>query len=331
MMRISWKSFLLLCAFLGARAGAAGAPPASVAVPLRSIAPVRGEQVRLSDLVPDGVSESLRRLASTIVIGNAPQPGLRRTIAGEFIARQLNSIPELSSAFQIPAEVVVVREYRQLSQEEIFPAIQDALEKSGCAELLSLKAGNVELPAPILIREADASAKVTGMELDSLRGEFRFRLRLSGDPLRAPFYALVRAPAAVSRAARQRLKPIPRDPGEGVDEENAPEDLVCHSFDLSREHLFSPSGLAAKRELPESPKPIKLEGRTTQVRPRPPVLVRSGQSATLLAGGPGMRISLTVIPLQPGAQGEEIHVRILATDQVLTATVVAPNLLQLTF
>ena len=327
-MRNPWKQFLLLCVLLGAPAGMAAATLASAAVPLRSIASVRADVVRLSDLVPDGVSDSLRQQASTIILGNAPQPGLRRVIQGAFIARQLNSVPELSSSFQIPAEVVVAREYRQLSLEEIFPAIQVALEQSGCADLLSPSVGDLELPAPVRLTGADSRAEVTGMELDSLRGQFRFRLRLTGDHLRAPFYALVRAPAAVSKAARQSLNPSQQSIGEGLDGRNAPEGVACHSFDSHREPLPSANELRTKKE---SPKPVGARERVTQAHPRPPMLVKLGQSATLLAGGPGMEISFPVIPLQPGAQGEAIRVRSLATDQVLKATVIAPNLLQLTF
>jgi hypothetical protein len=63
----------------------------------------------------------------------------------------------------------------------------------------------------------------------------------------------------------------------------------------------------------------------------PPVLAKPGTLATLIMLGQNVRITTTVLPLQPGAKGQSILVRESTTARVMTAEVVDLNLLQVRF
>jgi flagella basal body P-ring formation protein FlgA len=67
------------------------------------------------------------------------------------------------------------------------------------------------------------------------------------------------------------------------------------------------------------------------VRSKPPVLAKPGTLATLTMFGQNVRVTTTVVPLQPGAKGQSILVRDVSSERVITAEVVDVNLLQVRF
>ena len=69
----------------------------------------------------------------------------------------------------------------------------------------------------------------------------------------------------------------------------------------------------------------------SQARSKPPVLAKPGKPATLVMLGQNVRITTTVVPLQPGTKGQCILVRESATARVMTAEVVDEGLLQTSF
>jgi hypothetical protein len=66
-------------------------------------------------------------------------------------------------------------------------------------------------------------------------------------------------------------------------------------------------------------------------RPKAPVLAKPGRPATLVMLGQNVRITTTVVPLQPGSKGQCILVRDMATARVMTAEVVGEGLLRTSF
>ncbi len=66
-------------------------------------------------------------------------------------------------------------------------------------------------------------------------------------------------------------------------------------------------------------------------RSKAPVLAKPGRPATLVMLGQNVRITTTVVPLQPGSKGQCILVRDLATARVMTAEVVDEGLLRTSF
>ena len=66
-------------------------------------------------------------------------------------------------------------------------------------------------------------------------------------------------------------------------------------------------------------------------RSKPPVLAKPGTPATLIMLGQNVRITTTVVPLQPGSKGQCILVRDTTTARVMNAEVVDEGLLQTSF
>jgi flagella basal body P-ring formation protein FlgA len=62
-----------------------------------------------------------------------------------------------------------------------------------------------------------------------------------------------------------------------------------------------------------------------------PVLAKPGRFATLVMLGQNIRITTTVLPLQPGSKGQRILVRDPDTQRVMSAEVVDEGLLQAGF
>jgi hypothetical protein len=66
-------------------------------------------------------------------------------------------------------------------------------------------------------------------------------------------------------------------------------------------------------------------------RSTPLVLAKPGTPSTLVMEGQNVRITITVMPLQPGLMGQHILVRDTATTSVMKAVVVGEGLLQSSF
>jgi hypothetical protein len=64
---------------------------------------------------------------------------------------------------------------------------------------------------------------------------------------------------------------------------------------------------------------------------KPAVLAKPGTPATLVMLGENVRITITVVPLQPGIKGQRIFVRDASTARVLAAEVVDQGLLRASF
>ena len=69
----------------------------------------------------------------------------------------------------------------------------------------------------------------------------------------------------------------------------------------------------------------------SRTRIKAPVLAKPGKPATLVMLGENVRITATVIPLQPGSKGQRILVRELTTARVMNAEVVDEGLLRTSF
>jgi len=88
-------------------------------------------------------------------------------------------------------------------------------------------------------------------------------------------------------------------------------------------------GVPSPRQTPGTHPGSAAGGRAVQATA--PVLARRGRAATLVMLGEDVRITTTVIPLQPGVMGQVIQVRNPATGRQMAAQVVGEALLQTSF
>jgi len=180
---------------------------------------------------------------------------------------------------------------RTLSPAEIFGVIRDHLSRQGMPAAETLAPKDLRVQLAVQVAKGDTDVRVRRMIFDPIRHETRFQLWTPRDPGRPPFE--VAAPWEM--------------PG------------------------LEPAHPGASREVPaawrvaDSAKPL-AQARTTKVRPK--ALVRLGRPATLVMLGNNTRITMTVVPLETGAQGEQIRVRNPANAHILAAEVVAEGLVR---
>jgi len=179
-------------------------------------------------------------------------------------------------------------ELRLASRQEVFTAIRDGLAKRGIPPSTALRPEDLSVQAAVPALRDDLGLEITRIGYDAIRGKTVFDLWSRNEPQYLPFRV------TTSRA-----------PGSGGLTVVAP---------ISRPRRASANGvLGGEPLLPPS---------------RPSALARPGHPATLIMLGRNLRITATVVPLQPGSKGDCILVRDLATARILHAEVVGDGLLE---
>ncbi|MFZ0960098.1 MAG: hypothetical protein WAO35_04280 [Terriglobia bacterium] len=187
------------------------------------------------------------------------------------------------------------RGLRPISRREIFQAIQNDLAQKGISgrEELLPEDLNIQSLAPSL--QADTGLQVKKVLYDPLRREVVFQLWTSHEPQYLPFEVTTG-----------------RDP---------------QSLGLTSLPAWNSEDAGG---LPNNESPAAGHG-VSQARCKLPVLAKPGRPATLVMLGQNVRITTTVVPLQPGIKGQCILVRDLATARVMKAEVVDEGLLRTSF
>jgi len=181
---------------------------------------------------------------------------------------------------------------RPVSRDDIFAAIQEYLQRNGMPMRGGLRPGDLKIQSAVPMTSGDAGLAVRRISYDPLRGATVFQLWSSQEPRHLPFVVTTR------RELPSWGQPSP--PGEN-----------------SRDATKNPDG-----------GDHALRPGVSAARPKPPVLVRPGQPATLVILGQNLRITTTVVPLQPGIKGQCILVRDVVSAQVMKAEVVDAGWLQ---
>lgn len=184
---------------------------------------------------------------------------------------------------------------RLLSRREILQAIQDGLAGMGIPGGEELRPGDLKIQSSLPVLKDDMGLRVKRIGFDPIRHETVFELWTSHAPQYLPF-------AVTTRRDLQSLGLTPPPEwrlGEAGDESS------------SGNPAIGPEGNRGRLKLPALAKP--------------------GKPATLIMLGQNVRITTTVVPLQPGSKGQSILVRDPATARVMRAEVVDEGLLQTSF
>jgi len=183
------------------------------------------------------------------------------------------------------------REYHSLSRLEIFRAIQNDLARQGVAGRDALRPDDLQIQSSISVRQDDVGLVVKRIGYDPIRREIVFEMWTSHESQYLPFSVTTR-----------------RDP---------------LSLGLGR--------VLDRRPEDSDGEGSRLRQAASRTRPRPLVLAKPGKPSTLVMQGQNVRITTTVVPLQPGYKGQLILVRDAASARVMRAEVVDEGLLQTTF
>jgi hypothetical protein len=190
-------------------------------------------------------------------------------------------------------EAALGRPSRFLSPKEIFLAIRDDLARRGMRESGILKPEDLKVQFAAPVSGKDPGLQVRKIAFDPIRRETVFELWTSKQPRLLPF-------------------------------------RVAARWDPQAAGLVPPYGKAIT---PESGtrRPVQGGRGLGPTKSRPPVLAKPRRPATLIMLGHDLRITLTVMPLQPGTRGQCILVRDTLNSRVMKAEVVAEGLLRADF
>jgi len=181
---------------------------------------------------------------------------------------------------------------RTIYRQEILKSIQGKVEQMGIAGFGELSADDLNIQSSMPFPLAGVALQVKRVRFDVLRQAIVFDLWSAQEPQFLPFEVTL-------RGRRELIARLSQGLGEG-------------SASVQTES------------------PLNKQGNVV-VHMRPPILARPGTPATLIMLGQNVRITMAVVPLQPGAKGQSILVRDLSSERVMAAQVVDQNLLQVEF
>lgn len=184
------------------------------------------------------------------------------------------------------------REARPVSRREIFEVIQNDLAHRGIAERDELQPDDLNIQCSVPALRDDPGLRVERISFDPLRRETVFELWASREPQYLPFDVTTRRSLQIAGITPD----LTGKPGESDGGEN------------------SGTGKGA-----------------LWIFRKAPVLASPGRPATLVMLGQNVRITTTVVPLQPGVKGQCIFVRDPVTARVMKAEVIDEGLLQTSF
>jgi flagella basal body P-ring formation protein FlgA len=211
---------------------------------------------------------------------------------------------------------------RRISRQEIWEVIHAAMREQSIREADGLRPEALHVQASIWVTEDDPGLQVKKVDFDPVRQRTVFQLWASKEPRLLPFEVTTDwAPKADVVVARHDLA---RGAILAAGDVEVTHRLVAARL---REAVRCPDdaiGQRVRRSLPA--------GRVlTHHNLRPPFLVTAGKPATLVAASPHLRITATVVPLQPGIKGQLIRIRNTMTQRIMKAEVVGAGLLRADF
>lgn len=152
---------------------------------------VTGTSVLLSDLLPAGAGVSLRARAGEISLGAAPEPGNTRVLERSGVLGNIGTSQDVAAEIAVPDRIVVSRDARPITVQEVFAAIRTAMERSGISAAANLHPDDILLQAQVLVGPGDAGLEVLRSEFDAGLKRARFLLWPSHDPKVLPFFVAV--------------------------------------------------------------------------------------------------------------------------------------------
>ncbi len=152
---------------------------------------ITGAGVLLSDLLPAGAGKSLRARAEEISLGAAPQPGNTRVLERSAVLENISVSKGVAEEISVPERIVISREARAITVQEVFTAIRGALDHSGISAA-NLHLDDILLQTQILVGLGDAGLQVLRSDFDTELKRGRFLMWASHDPKVLPFFVAVR-------------------------------------------------------------------------------------------------------------------------------------------
>ena len=295
---------LLIAACIASFALAAGVSPghASCRVTLAASMEVSGE-FSLADLFGRGGCLEMRRAAAKVLLGGAPLAGSERVLAGSAVRTTLQKLAANLQKAGVPAKIFV--------PERI--TVRRAGARASCADIARRIAraspAAVECGAADRVPE-DAALEFSRPAWDPALGSWQLYARCVHPADCVPF--VVRLPGHENKNDQDE-----DDAGEGTRTAAGALRSTMVRNKMVRSTL---ARLAAGSSLSSS--------RAASGPDRAPVLVRPGQTVTLVWDQDGIRLVVPAVCLDRGAPGEKVRARVGRGSAVVPATVVSAGVLR---
>lgn len=154
--------------------------------PLLNEVRVSGNSIYLSDLLPPQTSSEFRSFAARIRLGSAPAPGASMTIKAEKIEELIPRSTRME--LRLPSEIVVRRDARLVSREEVLAAVNAALSSNSFPGNPRIDPDDLHFGAQVRVASDEAHLRVRQVEFDPGLQQARFLMVSSDAPRSLPFW-----------------------------------------------------------------------------------------------------------------------------------------------
>ena len=256
---------------------------------------------------------------SSIVIARAPLPGASRTVEKQaFIMRlKQNGIDLTQLALNIPAQVVVTRNYIEISREKIKRLVSDYIQKTILKDHADGSIKDIQVADSIQLPDGRITFKVIPPRNSDLLGKIPFSVHFD---VNGKFYKRVWATATVEVLAEVVITKKPVGRHKPITED----DIELLKMDLAK----LPSGVITDTEAVLGKRTRRAIGAKTVLRAdlvEFPPLVKRGDVVVIIAESSGLKITALGEAKKKGRLGESIPVMNYDSKKILYGRVLDSN------
>ena len=287
---------------------------------------INGEDILLGKIAGiEGHDPLLVQKLSSIVVARAPLPGESRTLGKKAFKLRLkqNGINLSQLALQIPAKVVVTRNYIQISREKIKMLVSDYIQKNIIKDNADGSIKDIQVADSLQLPNGRITFKVIPPRNRDLLGKIPFSVHFD---VNGKFYKRVWATATVEVLAEVVITKKPLGRHKPITED----DIELLKMDLAK----LPSGVITDPEAVLGKRTKRAIGSKTVLRTdlvELPPLVKRGDVVVIIAESSGLKITSLGEVKKKGRLGESIPVMNYDSKKILYGRVLDSSTVKVEF
>lgn len=273
----------------------------------------------------EGHDPLLVQQLNQIVVARAPLPGASRSLGKQVIKMRLkqNGINLSQVALHIPAEVVVTRNYIEISRRKIQMLVSDYIQKNVLNDHSEGSIKDIQVADSLQLPNGRITYKVVPPRNRDLLGKIPFSVHFD---VNGKFYKRVWATATVEVLAEVVITQKPLGRHKPITED----DIEVLKMDLAK----LPSGVITDPEAVLGKRTRRAIGAKTVLRANLvefPPLVKRGDVVIIIAESSGLRITALGQVKKKGRLGESIPVMNYDSKKILYARVLDSSTVKVEF
>jgi flagella basal body P-ring formation protein FlgA len=287
---------------------------------------INGEDILLGEIAGfEGHDSLLIQKLSSIVVGRAPLPGESRTLEKKSFKLRLkqNRINLSQLELDIPAKVVVTRNYTQISREKIKMLVSDYIQKNIIKDNADGSIKDIQVADSLQLPYGRITYKVIPPRNRDLLGKIPFSVHFD---VNGKFYKRVWATATVVVMAEVVITKKPLGRHKPITED----DIELLKMDLAK----LPSGVITDPEAVLGKRTKRAIGAKTVLRVDQvelPPLVKRGDVVVIIAESGGLKITALGQVKKKGRLGESIPVMNYDSKKILYGRVLDSSTVKVEF